>query len=476
MNQSSEGSALQLAFSQTNQIVFGQDFAKLRSIGDSAASFDRDPLVWLIRLRWAAAALLVLVLLLADNFLSLSLLNPTTIGFVSIVVLTNILLGLQAEIDSSPVSRTIGLVLLLDLALLTSLLYVTGGVMNPFSVLYLVHIVIAAVLLGEVWTWVVSGISILSYGVLFLSESDLWIHSHSHGGQSDALAGNLLLHLQGMWGAFSLASVLVAFFVSRILVSLRARDSHAQLLNLAAARGERFASLVNLSAGAAHELSTPLSTIAVVIRDLEQESISAPAVVVKRADVKLLLSEIERCKSILDQMRGQADCATLERVTAVSLADVKSDILAQLPESMRSRVEFVDDDTVMASGELGRSLRLPRFGFGRAVASLVKNAVEAGECSGRRQGLGCEGAGLKVRVVIGVCDGLLRCSVVDSGPGMPKEILDRIGEPFVTTKTSGRGMGLGLFLVRLFCERQGGALEIRSTSGVGTEISVCLQA
>ena len=142
-----------------------------------------------------------------------------------------------------------------------------GGPTNPFSLLYLVQITFSAVLLHRLWTWTLGIVSTLSFGCCSGSPPDIpALHTHAESGEFS-------LHLLGMWIAFATAALLISFFVGKVSAEGRQKEREILLMQKRLARNERLASLVTLSAGAAHEIATPLSTIAVIAKEMEHYAI-----------------------------------------------------------------------------------------------------------------------------------------------------------------------------------------------------------
>src|SRR5262249_51073248 len=153
-----------------------------------------------------------------------------------------------------------------DTLCLTLLLGLSGGPANPFSLLYLVQITFSAIVLRKLWTWALGVLSTLSFGLLFWISRDVPAF-HEHG-----QSGEFSLHLLGMWLAFGTAALLISFFVGKMASESRQKESEIRLMQKRLARNDRLASLVTLSAGAAHEIATPLATIAVTAKELEREA------------------------------------------------------------------------------------------------------------------------------------------------------------------------------------------------------------
>ncbi len=247
-----------------------------------------------------------------------------------------------------------------------------------------------------------------------------------------------------MWIAFAIAASLTAYFIGKVAEALRRREQQVLELQQQVSRNERLASLVTLAAGAAHELGTPLASIAVVSKEIERALAGRDAELAD--DARLIRSEVDRCRRILHDMSARGAEATGEAPVRIALSELAERVLAHFSPEQRTWIQ------VTASG----SGLAPPEAAARAVAALVKNALEASP------------PGVPVALHLGRTAGSIVVRVTDSGSGMPPEILNRIAEPFFTTKEPGRGMGLGLFLVRLFAERLGGQLRFESEPGRGT--------
>lgn len=409
-------------------------------------------LPWLTRLRWGAAVGQVVTILAARFVLRLQVPVAPLMSLVAVAAVSNLVAAGWLRRTGADEVLTGGL-LVLDTAILTLMLQLTGGPANPFSVLYLVHITLAAVILGARWTWSLAGLSVLCYGALFFNHVPLG----GFGGHHEV--SGLSFHLQGMWWAFCVATGLTAHFVGKLSKALETRDAEIAAMRERAARNERLASLTTLAAGAAHELGTPLGTIAVAAREMERAldrmppDQAGPLV----EDARLIRSELTRCRRILDDLAARAGENAGEEIERVRVGALMAEGLAALPPDQAARVD-VDDrfGTAEVTG--------PRRALARAVTNLLRNA--------------CDATTLPHRVTLGatVEAGRVRLIVRDHGPGVPVEVLARAGEPFVSTKPSGAGMGLGLFLARTLAEGLGGRLIIESGPGGGTAAGLDLPA
>jgi two-component system, sensor histidine kinase RegB len=391
-------------------------------------------LQWLVSLRWWALAGQVLATLAAVEILGIKL--PLS-GMGSIIAVTGFSnLILQAWPKQRVPSWLVPAVLMLDVCLLTALLLCAGGKANPFCVLYLVHVAMAVVTLAEGWSWVVVAATTGCYAMLFW-----WpVPGLALSGRGRASA---------QWIALALVAVVIAYFVGRMTRSLRRHEKELAAARERGARNEQLAALTTLAAGAAHELNTPLSTIALVARELELQSAKLDLGEALGKDARLIRQEVDRCQFILGRMR--VDVLGGESAKPAPMA--AADFAAALGQEMKL---VAGDGLEISCGPEVREVALPLRAVQQAVGILVDNAVDASP------------TGKGVKLWIHQKDGRIVFEVMDEGMGMSPEIVRRAGEPFFTTKPPGKGMGLGLFLVRLVAERLGGCLRLESEVGKGT--------
>ena len=336
----------------------------------------------------------------------------------------------------------LGLLLAFDTVCLTALLALSGGAANPFSLLFLVEITLSAVVLSKAWTWTLGALSILGFASLF------WAHVRVPVFESHRDSEGFSIHLVGMWIAFAVGALLITVFIGKVSEALRRQEQQAFEYQQRLAHHERLASIATLAAGAAHELGTPLATIAVVSRELElygnemgkNESIAD--------DARLIRSEVERCSEILRQMSGRGGEPAGEFPTSICLKE----LCAQVKDGLVSGKAHLIDIQVAEDA----TTVIPAGAARQALLALVKNALEA-SADGQCVTLSARCAGGKINF-----------TVRDAGCGMSPETLSRVSEPFYTTKGTGRGLGLGTFLVRLFTERLNGSLTFESVPGAGT--------
>ncbi len=410
----------------------------------SAALHNLRRLFWL---RGAMVAFLASVALLL-HFLHIPLpLLPVGIALGGMLLLNGIT-WLRLRHAGHAGEGEILLQLLADLAALTVLFYFTGGYSNPFAWMYLLPVAVAAVALRARHVWLLALLAMACYSLLVFFHVPL-SHLHVH-----TLAGaGLDIHLVGMWLGFLVSAGLVAVFVTRIGQNLREYDRLVAEAREKALESERMLALGTLAAAAAHELGTPLATIAVTAGELAEELHDRPQ---PAASLALIRAQVARCKEILTSITAAAG---QERAVHGQPLDVFLDHTIARWRDLRP-------DTSVActlSGSIPAPTIVGDRTLGQALANLLDNAADAAATR------------LEIR---GQWDaGELHLDIVDDGPGLAPEVAARVGAPFFTTKQE-HGMGLGLYLARTILGRLGGSvsLENHAAGGAITRVRLPLHA
>lgn len=397
-------------------------------------------LTWLTRLRWFALAGQSSALIIAEAWLGLDLPLCWLLAVMGVTAITNILLLVLLHRRWDLPEFLVPAVLILDVVLLTAMLSGAGGPRNPFCELYLIHVAMAVVVLPPRWTWAIVAVAVIGFATLFV------FHRPFQGGVP--LRDETLR--VGSWVALTTTAGLIAYFIGRLRANLRARENELGQMREKLEQGERVASLATLAAGAAHELGSPLGTIAVVARELERWAEQGELEERTIADVRLIRSEVDRCRRILDRMNVDNLRRGADAPGVLTVASLLGQLRDELPERLFEMLK-VDCDKRIDQFEVSPNALV------QILAILVQNAFDA-----------CEPQTPDVTLRIAPLPGGFRFEVSDRGTGMAPEQLERLGDPFATTKAPQRGMGLGLFLARSLTEHLRGRLEIFSAPGQGT--------
>lgn len=431
---------------------------------------------WLIRLRWVAAVGQAVSIAIVAGPVGLDLPLQSLGEILAFTVLTNVALSLwvargavrddrHAHDPSPAVERVCGPVMLADIVTLTGLLYFTGGPGNPFVVFYFVSLCLTAFLLPRAWAW--AAMVLATIGVVAIA----FDHVPLPALETDAVFPPLLgrddpatLYQQGSLVAFIACAAVIVTFTGTLREQLRRNELRVRRYRDELARAQKLDALGTLAAGAAHELSNPLGTVAVVIgemqRRIDREPTRDPDGKLAR-DLTLSREEVDRCRAILDLMLADTGQTLGEAPARVTVERLLEETLDGVRAGDRVRV-------VCDRGLARREVDVPLTGLGQALRGLVRNALAASD----------DAAEVTVRVADAPSKSRPRIAIAveDRGCGMPPDVLERAGEPFFTTKDPGQGTGLGLFLARTLVEWLGGHWRIESEVRVGTTVTATIPA
>lgn len=336
--------------------------------------------------------------------------------------------------------------LLLDVAVLTGLLYLTGGSANPFVSLLLLPLTIAVTALPGRYSWAMAAITVACYSILMVFYVPL------PRGHDSQFAGDFALHVLGMWFNFVLSAGIIAYFVLKMGNTLRERDLALAQAREKALRDERLVALGMLAAGAAHELGTPLATIAVLAKDLEQECADVNAPPDMRDNLVVLRDQVARCKSILSTMAASAGQVRAESGHRFSLDSYLKNIVQQW-QAMRPDiiVQYHADGSHPAPSIAGEKT------LSQAIMNILNNAADA---SPDHVAIDAQWSATE-----------LRMEICDRGEGLTPITQERAGQMLFTTKAPDQigvgGLGLGLFLAHATLGRLGGSVRLSNREGGG---------
>ena len=402
---------------------------------------------WLIGLRWAVFGFLAAALPLGERFLGFHVEYVIAVPVIVLIASFNAVMHRRVATGREPSSGEIAVGVALDLVAIGAVLAASGGAANPLSAVFFVHVALAASLLPARTTFALAALAACVFGALFTLPAGACCPNHPANGAFST-------HLYGMWIAFVVASGMVAYFLTRVRGALDDRNREIARLRRQAEESARFASLGTLAAGMAHELCTPLGTIAVLAGEIDGAT-GAEAVLHAAAISK----QVARCRDLLTRLQAGAASprAAARAPIGAAVAHAVEAWRRAHPETQVTLAERVPPETTvpLSAEEIEVTL-----------SALLDNALHAVRAA--------RGEPAPILVEIASEGGALLVRVEDTGAGVAPELRARLGEPFLTTKEPGEGMGLGLYLVRRLLAEAGGQLEIAQREPQGTRITLRL--
>jgi len=365
-----------------------------------------------------------------------------TLGLLAIL---NLLTWLRLRLRFSVGNGEIFAQLLLDIAGITSLFYFTGGATNPFVWFYLLPLIIAATLLPRGYTWFMAGLSVACYSALFFYYVPL-----PHAGMHHD--GGFQMHVFGMWLGFVISAGFVALIIVGLAHSLRERERRLAEAREQALQNERLVALGTLAAGAAHELGTPLGTMAILTAELEQEYTDAGHQDLHRK-LGILRTQIDRCKEALSVISASAGAG---RAEAGHRMEVRHYLDAVLEEWRRQYPHA----SLMAeiSTQAPQAMIIAERTLTQALHNVLDNAADASPDD--------------VMLEADWSLDQLALAVSDRGPGLRDDIHEQLGRQPVTTKPE--GLGVGLYLAHATIRRLGGDLSVCNRGQGGTTVRITM--
>lgn len=369
-------------------------------------------------------------------------------------------LGLTVRYPASHrlTGREAALYLAYDVLQLAALLYFTGGISNPFALMFIAPVVIGAATLNFGNTFALASLALVSISVIAVVHQPLPWNPHEPLELPP-------LYQVGIWASLVIGIGFTSIYAWRIASEAARMSAGLTATQLALAREHRMASIGALATAAAHELGTPLGTIAVVSRELER---GLPKGSLEAEDAKLLRAEAERCRGILTRLARPEESVigAMERLPMGALLD---DLAGEYRGGEVSIV--IDIPQASAKNPEPKVWRAPALLHG--LGNVIANAVDFA------QG--------KVRVCADWSAKELRVLVEDDGPGFAPDILERIGEPYVTSRpgtyavaeteieppgfAGQQGMGLGFFIAKTLIEQTRGSVRATNMESGGARVA-----
>jgi two-component system sensor histidine kinase RegB len=396
----------------------------------------------LVIIRWIAVAGQAVTLFVVHFGFGFELpLNPAlaVIGASAVLNLALTLYRPAARIGNRGAAVLLGW----DLLQLGVLLYFTGGLTNPFVMLLLAPVAISATVLSRAST-----IALLGFGVCCVSALAVWYEPLPWPG------GGLefpWMYVAGLWAALGIGMVFIAIYLGRVTSESRRMSDALAASQAALEREQRLSAVGGLAAAAAHELGTPLGTIAVIAREIARD---LPKDSPLAEDAAILLAETARCRDILARLAARPEA---DDGSPFSRLPVSALIEAAAAPHRRERVEIAISVSGSDRTDEPMMNRQPEIVHG--LGALIENAVQF--------------AALRVNVRARWDSDDLEISVVDDGPGFSIAVLDRLGEPYISTRNAeGDHMGLGVFIASTLLARTGAKLEFTNRPEGGASVRV----
>ena len=399
----------------------------------------------LIQLRWIAVVGQVFTIEVAHYSLNLTLPLREMLLMVACLALFNVVSHLRLRTGVTVRNAELFVALLIDVAVLTVQLYLSGGTSNPFVFLYLLQITLGAMLLRGAYIWSIVIITLLCFRVLATHHLPLELPQDLHQGLSS-------LYVMGLLVCFALNATLVVVFITRINLNLRERDARLAAARRRRVEEEHIVRMGLLASGAAHELGTPLSTLAVILGDWQHDkrlAANAPL----QDDIREMQTQVQRCKGIVSGILLSAGEARGEESVQTTVRGFV-DALAHEWRSTRSMPEFVYDNDFGADTPMVSDTTLKQMVF-----NVLDNAREASPGW--------------VRLAVSRHADALRITVTDTGPGFSPDMLAKLGTPYQSSKNRPGG-GLGLYLVLNVARTLGGSVAARNRPEGGAEVTIDL--
>ena len=400
-------------------------------------------LVWLRAIAIPGAAIALLV---AGRFYQLPIQPLPLLTVILVLVLVNVWTLRRLRDRRAISNRQFFVQMLIDVAALLSVLYYSGGSSNPFVIFFLLPLTITATVLPQRYTWLMAAITAACYTLLLLVRVPIPAFSP----ESDP--PNAAVHVVGMWLGFLMSAGLIAYFVVRMGETLREQERSLAEARERALRDERVIALATLAAGAAHELSTPLATMAVITTELAEEYPRErnPAL---HEDLEVLRGQIRQCKEALSVLSASAGAGRAEAARSMT---VHQFVAGAVQEVRRLRPGAEIDLRMHGQGE-APDIVVERT-LTQALLNILHNAVDASPRSVRVE---CVWDQTNVSI-----------EVQDRGPGFTLKSLQPSSPAGTSTKDS--GLGLGLFLTHTALSHLGGEINFGDAPGGGARVTMRL--
>ena len=383
-------------------------------------------LVWI---RWIAVVGQLAALLIVQFGFGWNLPITAALAAVAASVILNVAMTFRRPLQGRLGELEAAAYLGFDILQLAVLLYLTGGLSNPFALLFLGPVTVSASILSRSATVVLSALVVICASLLAFYHQPLpW------GAEGLKLP---VLYIGGLWVAVIVGTLFLAGYIGNVAGEGRRMSNALAATQLALAREQQLSAVGGLAAAAAHELGSPLATIAVTTKELTRE---IPADSPYADDIRILQIESDRCRDILAEIGRASDHADPDDPFVTGLL---SDVVAAA--ATRYRSEEIILDVVAAAVDDSEEPFVPRSPeLLHGLGNVIQNAVQFGQKT--------------VSVAVSWDELEARVEVRDDGRGFPPGVLDRVGEPYISNRGDGH-LGLGIFIAQTLLERTGARIQ-----------------
>lgn len=400
---------------------------------------NKKNLLQLIYLRLIAIFGQVATILFSHHFLNLSLPITSMFLVLTLLLIVNCASFYRYKSNQNISDKSLFIELLFDVTTLTTQLYFSGGISNPFISLFLLQVIIGAILLRSFYAWMIAFITIFCYVWLSFNYEELHaFHQHESGNFFN-------LHLHGMLVSYIFAAILLIIFITKIIRNLQEGDKKINLLKQKSIAKEQVVRMGLLATGAAHELGTPLSTISVILGDWKKMNLSKDLI----EDVKLVESQITNCKKILSKILSSSGKTRAEEAKIAPIKNIFDNLIKEWSDSRNPQNLIYNFQSASKKQIILDDL------LSQALFNIFDNALE-------------ESADF-VLIDVNISKETIQIRVEDQGRGFNEQIIKEIGRPNLSTKNSS---GIGLFITLNSLHRIGGNLKISNLPIKGAKVLI----
>lgn len=399
----------------------------------------------LVYIRWLAVLGQAFAIILVHIYLGYKIPILPAVLLVSASALLNILISISARPATRLTDRGAILYLFYDALQLTGLLYLTGGLTNPFSVLFLVPVTISATNLSLKGTVFLGFTTITAVTVLAIFYEPLPLP-----------AGDIQLsntYVFALWAALVLGTVFLSIYAWRMSSDSLRMTEALTAARFALAKEQQLSAIGGIAAAAAHELGTPLNTILLISEELSREF---PEGSDYAEDAQLLYDQARKCREVLEQLSTKPDTDRFLQNDAHHNYLPLQSLMELVVEKQTGKNATFD---IKSLGDLAAQPKLfatPELLYG--LGNLVSNAAEF-----------CNET---VEITLNWTDRRVEVVIQDDGAGFSDEILDRLGEPYTSSRAGNGGMGLGVFIADMLIKHTGGHLTLGNAVDGGARVVI----